>query len=368
MDGMNNMSGMGNMNGMNNMNGMGNMNGMNNMGNPVDMEEIKKSNKKSVRSIGWLFMISMSIHWIFTLLMTYVIKVDMPAVLSIILGQLLILVPVIIYMMIMKINPIKEYRFNKMNIWSALLCIVLTYTMWPVIALVNIISMFFATNVISDTITSTSDALGIIPTILLVALTPAFVEEISFRGVFLKGFKGVKPIAYILVSGLLFGLAHMNFNQMLYAFTLGVILAILNEASGSILSSVIVHFVFNASSTLLSILLPKLMDYMDKYMAANGMATSTTNTSSLDANSLSNAQLLSSFIVYIPLAIGGIVLSGLLIYAIAKLNKREDKLIRIFKKSEEEILHPAPKQSFVSIPLIIGIVLCIAYCVVVEIV
>ena len=52
----------------------------------------------------------------------------------------------------------------------------------------------------------------------------------------------------ILFSGILFGLFHMNFNQCAYAFLIGVLFAILVEITDSIVSTIIVHFVFNGIS------------------------------------------------------------------------------------------------------------------------
>ena len=55
----------------------------------------------------------------------------------------------------------------------------------------------------------------------------------------------------VLLSSLLFGLMHMNFNQAPYAFALGVAMAVLVEATGSLWSSVLMHVIFNAQSVLL---------------------------------------------------------------------------------------------------------------------
>ena len=41
---------------------------------------------------------------------------------------------------------------------------------------------------------------------------------------------------------------HMNLNQACYAFVIGIAFALLVEATGSIFSSILCHFVFNAQS------------------------------------------------------------------------------------------------------------------------
>ena len=50
------------------------------------------------------------------------------------------------------------------------------------------------------------------------------------------------------MSGLVFGLFHLNINQFCYAFVIGVVFAFLVEATGSIWSSVLAHFAINTYS------------------------------------------------------------------------------------------------------------------------
>ena len=57
--------------------------------------------------------------------------------------------------------------------------------------------------------------------------------------------------AALVLSGLLFGCMHMNFNQFCYAFVAGIALGILLEATGSIFATMTAHFVINGWSTAL---------------------------------------------------------------------------------------------------------------------
>ena len=115
------------------------------------------------------------------------------------------------------------------------------------------------------------------------------------------------PIKGILLSALFFGIAHMNFQQFCYAFFLGIVFGFLIEASDSILSSMTAHMVFNGSSLLLTYLLSKTDIFNTAANTASG------NVSSTD---------LTTIIASIPMALIGLVLSILLIIAIAYLNGR----------------------------------------------
>lgn len=83
--------------------------------------------------------------------------------------------------------------------------------------------------------------------ILVAALMPAICEEIFFRGV-LQGIlrKNLPKKKLILVIGLLFGVFHLSMFRILPTGLLGVLLAYLTLASGSIFPSMCLHFMHNA--------------------------------------------------------------------------------------------------------------------------
>ena len=50
------------------------------------------------------------------------------------------------------------------------------------------------------------------------------------------------------ISGIMFGVLHMNINQFCYATVLGVVFAYVNRASGSTFTSMIMHFLINSTN------------------------------------------------------------------------------------------------------------------------
>ncbi len=84
-------------------------------------------------------------------------------------------------------------------------------------------------NAFSEDIFSTALWLQVLTTVLLVPL----VEELTFRGLAyerMRNFAGVH--ASVIASSLLFGIAHGNISQGIYAFLLGIPLAIAYEKKG----------------------------------------------------------------------------------------------------------------------------------------
>lgn len=85
--------------------------------------------------------------------------------------------------------------------------------------------------------------------VFFVAVLPGLFEEFTNRGMLMSGFKKGSPVRAVLLSGLLFGLMHLNINQFFYATVSGMIMATVVVITKSIWPSVIIHFTNNALNT-----------------------------------------------------------------------------------------------------------------------
>ena len=77
------------------------------------------------------------------------------------------------------------------------------------------------------------------------AVFPAIFEEITCRGIFLSGYRGVNLYTAALLNGLYFGMLHMNMQQFVYAFAFGFLCCLLVIGADSIWASVLAHFIIN---------------------------------------------------------------------------------------------------------------------------
>jgi membrane protease YdiL (CAAX protease family) len=76
-------------------------------------------------------------------------------------------------------------------------------------------------------------------------------EEMLFRGIILRSFlRQYRPRKAILLSALLFGLAHLNVYQFVVASLLGLLLGWLYERSRSLWPCILLHASYNASIVL----------------------------------------------------------------------------------------------------------------------
>jgi membrane protease YdiL (CAAX protease family) len=104
-------------------------------------------------------------------------------------------------------------------------------------------------SVIEHYITS-NNHLGVM--LLNIALVPAFCEEILFRGYALRSFeKSWGIVTAIIVSGIMFGLFHLEAVNFFPLASIGILLAFLAWVTRSIFPAMMAHFVNNGTSVLM---------------------------------------------------------------------------------------------------------------------
>jgi membrane protease YdiL (CAAX protease family) len=84
-----------------------------------------------------------------------------------------------------------------------------------------------------------------------VAIFAPLFEEIVFRGFLFRNLRDyLGTTGAVLLSALLFGLAHMDLQNLIPLTTIGICLALLYEYSGSLLVPILVHAIWNAMTVL----------------------------------------------------------------------------------------------------------------------
>lgn len=79
-----------------------------------------------------------------------------------------------------------------------------------------------------------------------IVVSAPILEELLFRGIILDGFlKNYSPLKSILVSALMFGIIHMNFQQGIGAFFFGIIIGFLYWQTRSMLLCILLHWANN---------------------------------------------------------------------------------------------------------------------------
>lgn len=91
-------------------------------------------------------------------------------------------------------------------------------------------------------------------------ILPPICEELVYRGILLGSLRRYGDLAAIVISSLLFGLAHGNMAQMPYSFILGMTMAFFVIKTNSIYTSIFIHFVNNALATFMELFTQHLSD------------------------------------------------------------------------------------------------------------
>ena len=164
------------------------------------------------------------------------------------LSQAIILIPAVVFLYNRKKHVKNLLRFNKIDITTFVALTVLTYTLLPVMSFINMFSMIFVKNRISNTVSEIATNRSLILSLLVIAILPAFVEEILCRGILYNSHRKVSIRGAIILNGILFGLLHGNFNQFAYAFFMGMIFSLIVEATDTVISTIWCHFLINGNS------------------------------------------------------------------------------------------------------------------------
>ncbi len=159
----------------------------------------------------------------------------------------LLLFAFIVYTARCSFVSLPEYiYFRRITVGNFLCILLLTFCGIVISAYINGVSMIFFQNHTAASLSFGAQYKW--ESILVYAFLPAVVEEIIFRGCILRGIGGAGK--GILVSAVLFALLHMNINQMCYALFMGLFFGVVVLVTGNVLSSLIMHFVFNLFSVL----------------------------------------------------------------------------------------------------------------------
>lgn len=276
---------------------------------------------------------------------------ELPIYFSLLLSQSLIFVPCFVYFKWRHIKIQELIPYRKINFVTIILVIICTYLMYPLIVVLNAVSMLFS-NSGTASVSELMQGQNLILNTLFMAVLPACVEEFMFRGVLFQTYKKSKMLPAILLSGFLFGCMHMNLNQFIYAFALGVYLAFLVQATGSIFSSMLAHFTLNFTSVVMTFLLPQIY----KMLGTSQTETMQQIQPGGYAATMENSQLavfLMGIMIWLVIALGTTCAAVGMYIAICKINGRWGYVKKMFRGGTREPLF--------TIPLILGILIIFAF-------
>lgn len=119
--------------------------------------------------------------------------------------------------------------------------LILTVLLFIIAGYLNGLSLLFTENLMASALKETRTYFW--QSVLVYSLLPAIVEEMLFRGCIFRGIPDKKMAIFL--SAALFALLHMNFNQMTYAFFVGLFFAAIVAATDNLSVTIVIHLLFN---------------------------------------------------------------------------------------------------------------------------
>lgn len=309
----------------------------------------------AMRQAGLFFFVLLVVELPVSLLINYVqmqFDTRYETLISVLMTQGYLLLAAVIYIVITGKKFARDLQVRPYKISTFFLSILLLLVASPMATWLNVLSQLFAKNETSGAIYDITQNVPAWLGILIIGCLPGFVEETIYRGILFSAFRKRSVLTGVMVSGLSFGLMHMNFNQIPYAIYLGIVFALLVEATGSLVSSMILHMFFNAWNTAYLYILPKVYDFLGQFSAEYAGLDLETEL----ARTPDKAQLLMLLEAFAPMAIGGLVLMVLILKAIAKKNGRVFTWESIRGRKEE-----AAGIGMVNIWIILGWIFCLTF-------
>ena len=300
------------------------------------------------KKVNWAFlsMILLNMAMIALMLVFYIMGstfLDIGIVTNLLLSQMILVIPVLLFALV-SWRKTQTGRFNEMlgfhkiKISSFFMILLFTYLMMPLTTVLNAISMLFVDNAV-DSISGDVLMMPFPVMLFMIGMFGPFCEEFVFRGVIFRGYKNSGSVFWSIIwSALLFGLMHLNFNQAAYAIAIGVLFGLLVEATGSLWSSVIAHMVFNSHQVCLM--------YLSEYFPSDLLA---------DEAELTQELLISAIGPYLIIAAVATPLAVCVLVWLSKNEKRDVAFRSIWARRKIK------KEAMVSVPLIIAIVVSLAY-------
>jgi hypothetical protein len=241
-----------------------------------------------------------------------------------------LLLPVVVFLICKRVNPLRMDFMKLPKLWDVILSYIFAYTLMPLIYLINILTMTFADNPVQDMMGSLYEY-PLWLQLVLAALLPALVEEFIFRGIFFTSYRKRNILGAAVLSGVIFGLIHLNVNQCAYAIVMGIAFALLVEASGSIGNSVAAHFAINANSVFMMAAITAAQGYEEYVEEAEQSAQQLQNMGVTGIPVLAYA-------VITAFAVGGIAIALCILRKIAARNERTGHMKNVllgFREKQE---------------------------------
>lgn len=257
--------------------------------------------------------------------------------------EMVVVLPVLIFMLASGENVISFLGFHRMRFTSVLMTGLFTFLSVPFLTVMNLFSQLWVKNEVASSMEQMNA--GQMPFGLILFSTgivaPVF-EELTCRGAYYHAYeRSGRRIGAMVMSAVIFAVIHMNFNQASYAFAMGIFAVLLLEVTGSLWACILYHGLINGSQ--MALLYGALKINPNAYSEQAGVVTPDF--------------LLYGIGVYLVIAAVTLPLAWAVLVWISINEGRQGALSRFLpKRAQRE--RAEKKDKIISVPFVLALILC----------
>lgn len=270
------------------------------------------------------------------------------------LGEAILMVPALLFLLFTRRRKTVGHdtgMFHRIKISTLLMIMLSTLLLMPFVTVLNTLTLFFTDNAVA----AIEGAILNVPfpvMLIMIGIFGPFCEEFVFRGVIYGSY--TRGLAAVFLSAFTFGLMHMNFNQALYAFAIGIFLAVLAEAAGSLWAAVFCHMFFNSYEV--------VMMYLSKAILGSAYVEAVNEA----AGELTGVQIQAALAVYLLIAAVTTPIAVCCVAWIAKNEGRQETVRALFhaaggNEAQKNTPGETQREQLITGPLIVAVVLCLGF-------
>lgn len=237
----------------------------------------------------------------------------------------LVMIPPLLFLAILKLDFKKTLRLNKISILNLLIIFGIMVFSIPAVGTLNLASMSIIKLIFSKTdlpAIQIPDAVTLLKGLVVIGMSAALCEEILFRGVIQKSFEKMGAMKSIILTSVLFGLMHHDFQKFLGTTLLGIIMGIIVYRTNSIFGGMFAHFTNNSLAVFVAFIASKLTKLTQNTNLGQSNEITNSNDSLNMLATLPKEQLIIIIIFWSVIFIGCVAALIALFYAFIKNTKK----------------------------------------------
>ncbi len=167
----------------------------------------------------------------------------------------IILLPVLAYTLIKKLDIKEVFRVNKLRMIEAGIIILIAIPASMAANMLNVIVLYFLQyfgKVPVSTIPVAQNLKELLIGIAIVAISPAICEELLHRGLILKAYEKRGSVKALVISAIFFGIFHFDMMNLLGPIFLGLLIGYYVIRTNSIFAGMLAHFLNNFFAEILN--------------------------------------------------------------------------------------------------------------------